>query len=125
MPAAIERAQEHALHRHADQHNGEGGQEECGPEIDCELEDGDHEDRAKHEEGSMRKTDHIHQAENEGEACRHQEQQHAVDEAVQELSDQIRHWPLTPACSRIAVLPATCLSATLQLPESWPSLRLS
>ena len=47
--------------------------------------------RAQHEERAVRQAHDVHQPEDERQAGRHQEQQHAVDQPVQKLGDKQLH----------------------------------
>ena len=63
------------------------------PEAAGELVDRKPEERAQHEERAVREAHDVHQAEDEGEAGCHQEQQHPIDQPVQELGDDELHAP--------------------------------
>jgi hypothetical protein len=95
MAAPIERPHEQALHDDAERRHRDRRQQQRPPEAAREAEDGKPKERAQHEERAMRQADHVHEAENQRQAGRHQEQQHAIDQPVQELGDEEFHSPLS------------------------------
>ena len=60
----------------------QGRDDEGGPEA-AQLADLEAEEGAEHVEARMREIEHAHHAEDERQAARHEEQQHAVEHAVQ------------------------------------------
>ena len=93
VAAAIERPHEHELHHDSDRGDRNGREQKREPEAAGELVDRKPEERAQHEERAVREAHDVHQAEDEGEAGCHQEQQHPIDQPVQELGDDELHAP--------------------------------
>ena len=83
------------LHHDPERGDGNRREHEREPEAAGEAVDRQPEERAQHEERAVREAHHVHQAEDEREAGRHQEQQHAIDQPVQELGDDELHAPST------------------------------
>ncbi len=96
VAAAIERPHEHAApSRRRSKTTGIGARMQRQPEAAGELEDRQAEERAQHEERAVREAHDVHQPEDQREARRHEEQQHAVHQPVQKLGDQKLHATLS------------------------------
>ena len=99
MVAAVERPDRDHLQRHADQQRRDQRQQRTEHEAAGQRREGRGEIGADHVERAVRQIDQVHDAEDQRQAGRQQEQQHAELDAVEALFDQIKHgrWPRRPA----------------------------
>ena len=93
MAVLVDAAQAVALDAGADRAGQQGRNQQRRPEpeppADLETEEG-----AEHVEARMREIEHAQHAEDDGEAARHQKQQHAEQDAVERgYDDQFKHRP--------------------------------
>ena len=88
MIAAVEPAQRHHFHRHADQERGAERQQRAGDEAAGPGREGRREIGAQHVERAMREIHQVHDAEDEREAGGEQEQQQPELQTVQALFDE-------------------------------------
>ena len=91
MAVLVGVAQAVALHRHADRADQQRREHQRRPEADPSrqlvAEEG-----AQHVEAGMREVEHAHHAEDDGQAARQQEEQHAEQDAVEGRNDnQFKH----------------------------------
>src|SRR4030067_393009 len=84
------RARAPASHEGADQPDGQGRHEQRHPEVTGRSDQREAGVRAEHVEGAVREVDDVEHAEDQREADGEQEQQHAVGEAVQRLTEEVR-----------------------------------
>ena len=68
-----------------------GAMQQRKPETVGRAEDRQADEGAEHEERAMREAHHVHQAEDQRQARRDEKQQHAIDDAVQELGGKKLH----------------------------------
>jgi hypothetical protein len=99
MPAPVQWPQKQYFHGHAQCRRRDRRQHEGKPEIVGDLINRQTEVGAKHEKRAVRQAHDVHEPENQREAGRHQEQQHPVDEAVQQLDEKQIHNPPRSASS--------------------------
>ena len=95
MVAAVEPPHRDHFERHADHERG--GEREHGAEHEAagQRREGRGEIGADHVERAVRQVDQIHDAEDQRQPRRQQEQQHAKLDAVEALLDEIQHGSVT------------------------------
>src|SRR3972149_2949614 len=86
---AVERPQEPPLDERADQPDGQRRQEQRHPEAAGRRDQREARVHAEHVEGAVREVDDVEHAEDQREPDGEQEQQHAVGEAVQRLTEEV------------------------------------
>ena len=91
VAVAMDAPQPPHLDRRADQPAEQGRDDQGRPEADI-LADRVGEIGAQHVGAGMGEVQHAHHAEDERQPARQHEQQHAVDEAVEERDDKDFHW---------------------------------
>ena len=94
MVAAIERPDGDHLHGHAGHQRRDQPQPDAGEEAVGHRREGRGEIGAEHVERAVRQIDQVHDAEDQRQPGRQQEQQHAELDAVQALFDEIQHGPV-------------------------------
>ena len=99
MVAAVERPDRDHLQRHADDERRDQREDRAEHEAAGDCGEGRGEIGAEHVERAVRQIDQIHDAEDQRQPGRQQEQQHAELDAVQALFDEVEHGPVPAANS--------------------------
>ena len=99
-PQPMHAPQAVALDQRADRADQQRGDDEARPEADAAA-DLEAEIGAEHVEAGMGEIEHAHHAEDQRQAARHHEQQHAVEHAVQRREgDELQHRARAKASAR-------------------------
>ena len=91
VAALVQRTDEHPFHQHRRRHRRDPAHAQREPEVAGELRQRVGRERADHEERAVRDVDDVHQAEDQRQAGGHHEQQHAQDQAVEQLCNDEIH----------------------------------
>jgi hypothetical protein len=93
LVAAVERPDRDHLHGHAGNQGRDQPEPQAHHEAVGQADEGRGEIGAEHVERAVRQVDQIHDAEDERQTRREQEQQHAELDAVEALFNEIKHPP--------------------------------